>query len=140
LLELLNFLFIKKNSSSYSQFLFLKNKKKGKPTFFLLLFVVFFFLSNKVLIALIYFAKEFILLSSVSLFPWRFFEVAIAGAVVFYFIHYLNKFLFENLFKTSLLNKVETKTVAFKNWLTFGNLVSRRKTFQFCDNTFIEII
>ena len=140
LLELLNFLFIKKNSSSYSQFLFLKNKKKGKPTFFLLLFVVFLFLSNKVLIALIYFAKEFILLSSVSLFPWRFFEVAIAGAVVFYFMHYLNKFLFENLFKTSLLNNVETKTVAFKNWLTFGNLVSRRKTFQFCDNTFIEII
>jgi len=44
LVELLTLLFFKKNNTGYSEFLFLKNKKKGKTTFLLLPFVIFFFL------------------------------------------------------------------------------------------------
>jgi len=71
---------------------------------------------------------------------WFLAEFSIAIIVAFFFAHYLNMFLFEKTSNPSFISNIGTKTVGFKKWLTFGSLVSRRKTFQFCDNTFIEII
>jgi hypothetical protein len=74
-------------------------------------------LSNKILLSSIYFVQEFLYLivtdsANLTLFL---FEVTISSVIVFFFIHYANKFLFEKSSNAFLVSNIGSKTVGFKN-------------------------